>query len=881
MSFSNAKSQLFSSNTLANKNTSIYGPNGGGSEKPPTSAPSIPVFSSATSSTISVTFSVLGIFGNPPPVYSIDWGVFGGPYSNNTVAILSSNNIYTANMTGLSPLTLYQCKSKASNAAGSKTSDVSSIMSTTPAIPGPPTIPPSVPASAQSTIPPTSISVYFNVAGVDGFPAPTFSILYVTTTTPATTATATLAFGSLYTAVVTGLTPSTAYYFQSVATNASGNIKSAVSPAITTSAGTGTAPSGPPTVPTVSGSVPSPTSSSITVVFQTSGITGTPTPTFNILYGTTTTPTFSSPAVPFGAPGGYKAEVNNLSPSTTYYFKSVATNGVSPDAISAVSAGISTAAPQPQPKLKTLICMPFLIQAPRFNSTAPWSGIDYFQADNATGALVLPGATQQTGQILWGSMYAGTVGTPGDLTPGLSPPAPTSYAGSCVIDGTAIQPFNANFGAQSDAYLKSVQSKLNDNFPNISPGKMLSCWGGFTADVLGLFGPYNPSGYPGTNPTAQQVVQSFLYNFCGITAGNSNPLNWVRTNSTGNSSYNFYFDGLILDFENVGVGNSLNNYPYPSQADPGFPAQATNPIYAPYINAIGDIPSQYYAITSSLFLGNAPASLSVAADVGTTNICAANTALNTWYPFPTATVAPTVAAYNTTPSKALNNPEQMSYMDDIFVQFYNESADYYPGGQYFPNLLAIWGWLALQAQKLGRKNTTINLGLAKGDIIPEIVGGVGVPNQQGPTPPLGTNDPKKGYTYWYPQYCTASPPNVTSASQNAQFWPNTGPSKDAKNVSDAIIAANKILQSMTGNSNLAPSNWLSGMGFWAGSGATKMANQVYNSASTASPASVGGTNVVPTKYCYCWSDASYPAPDPLWINNLPGSAFIPVIPTWN
>jgi len=882
MSFDYVASKIFSSNTLANKTTSLYGQGGSGGDRQPTSAPTIPVFASATSSTISVTFSVAGITGNPTPVYSINWGTAGGPYNNNTVAALVSNNTYTASMTGLTPSTQYQCQSVASNVAGTRVSNISAVMSSTAVTPAAPTIPPSVPASAQSTIPPNSISVYFNAAGVDGTPAPTYSILYGTTTSPTTSAAATLAFGSLYTVVVTGLSPSTTYFFKSVATNASGNISSAVSSGITTSAGGGggTAPSAAPTVPTVLGT---PLSNEIDVIFQTTGITGTPTPTFNILYGKTTTPILTAQVLPFGPAGQYRANVSNLQPNTTYYFKSVATNGVSPDAISAVSAGITTAQAAAKPLLQTLCCMPFLIQGPRFNDTAPWAGIDYYQSDNATGGQVKIGATSTSGQILWGSMYAGTVGTAGDLTPGLSPPAPTPYAGSCVIDGTSDQKFNANFGKQSDAYLKTIQSSLSKVVPNrTSPGSMLSCWGGFYADVLGLFGPYNPSGYPGTNPTAQQVVQSFLYNYCGITTGNSNPLNWVRTNSAGNSSYTFYFDGLILDFENVGNGNPLNSFPYaPPSSPPAFPAQATNATYAPYIDAIGDIPSQYYAITSSLFLGNAPVSLSVAADVGTTNICAPNTALNTWYPFPTATVAPTTATYNTTSSKALNHPEQMSYMDDIFVQFYNESADYYPGGQYFANLLAIWGWLALQAQKLGRKKTTINLGLAKGNIIPGLVSGKGVANQQGPTPPLGTNDPVSGYTYWYPQYCTSSPPNSISSTQNAQFWPDTGVSKDPKNVSDAILAANGILQSMTGNSNLAPSDWLSGMGFWAGSFATQMANSVYDKGNALSPAIVGGTSVLPTKFVYCWSDASYPAPNPNWNGNDPiyNRKSVPIIPS--
>lgn len=717
-------------------------------------------------------------------------------------------------------------------------------------IPVAPNPAPSIPFTAQTNPPSTSITVNFNTAGVTGTAPIIYGIYYGTTTSPTTPLTSINAFGSLETVTLTGLTPSTTYYFKSVATNAVGTVSSAVSSPITTSGTPVTPPSAAPTIPVVSGS---PTSSTISVTFDVAGITGTPTPTYSLLYGTTTSPTAQLTATLVSGTT-YKGDAINLSPSTTYYFKSVASNGV--DVVSAVSAGISTTGAAPLPSLKTNVVTPFLLQGPRFGDTSPWAGIDYYINAAATGATYVVGASATSGQQLFGNMYAGTVGAAGNLSG--DPGAPVPYAGSCVAD----QVFNFNFGATSDAYLSGVQTAMGSN------GRVLACWGGFYADVRGLFGPYAPTGYPGTQPTAQQVIQSFLYNYCGITAGNTNPLNWVRTNSNSTSNYTFYYNGLILDFENVGNGNPLNSFPYaPPGSPPAFPASATDPAYAPYIAAIGNIPSQYYAISPTLFLGNAPVSLSIVADVGITNICAPNTALNTWYPFPTATVPPTVASYNTASSLALNHPEQLSYMDDVFVQFYNESADYYPGGQYFANLLACWGYVALQAQKLGRKKTTINLGLAKGNIIP----GGGPPyvaNAQGPTPPLN-GQPGPPYTLWYPQYCTTSPPNAVAPNAYNLNWPNTGPNVDPTNVSNAIKQANTILKSLTGNSNLLPSDWLSGMGFWAAENATLMAKAVYDKNNPFSPASLGDTSVLPHTQTYCWGDASYPAPDPKWPGNVP------------
>jgi hypothetical protein len=847
-----ASSVLFPSITLANPTTAFYT---NGSVIPPDVPPSVPFEISSTSNTISVAFNIAGVGGIPTPTYGILWGPAGGPYNNQVIGGQFVGNTYFATFSGL-PNTNYQCVSFAQNSAGIKKSAPSAILTTLPSSPSGPSSAPSIPQSNQGTIPPTSITVNFNVAGITGNPTPTYSILYGTTTNPTTPASAVQALGTLYSATVTGLTAGTTYYFKSVATNSVATLESPLSAGIITSGGTGVAPSGPPTVPVVFGA---PTSSSITVNFSVAGITGTPTPQYHVLVGENPSNPTSIVSASLVSGTTYQATATDLALGSTYYFYSVATNGVLPDATSAVSAGINTAGGTPQPPLTTLVALPFIIQGPRFGATpGAWTGIDYYFSSAATGAFYTVGGTSTQGQQLFGNMYAGTVGAPGNLSgdPGNIVP----YAGSCVAD----QVFNFNFGTSSDAYLTSVRTAMG------TKGRMLACLGGFYADILGLFGPYQPTGYPGTNPTAAQVTQSFLYNYCGLTSG-PNPLNWVRQNSNNTSSYNFFFDGLILDFENVGNGNPLNSYPFapPGGGAPSFPAQATNPTYSPYIAELASIPTTYYSITPTLFLGNAPVSLSIVADKGITNICASNTALNTWYAFATATTPPnpTSNPFNTVASSALNHPAQMCYFDDIFIQFYNESADYYPGGQYFSNLLACWGIAAIEAQKLGVKNTTINLGLAKGNIIP----GGGPPyvaNAQGPTPPLeGQSGPP--YTLWYPQYCTPEPPNAVTPNQYNLNWPNTGVTLDPKNVSDAIKAANDTIRAYYDDSSIEIYNWLSGMGFWAGGNATTTAAAVYNSSNTLSPANVGGTGVLPHKYVYCWGDASYPAPDPLWPANVP------------
>jgi hypothetical protein len=205
----------------------------------------------------------------------------------------------------------------------------------------------------------------------------------------------------------------------------------------------------------------------------------------------------------------------------------------------------------------------------------------------------------------------------------------------------------------------------------------------------------------------------------------------------------------------------------------------------------------------------------------------------------------------------------MCYFDEIFVQFYNEEPDYYLGGSKFTNVLAQWGYVAILAQQQVPtvKNTRINIGLAKGTIIPG--GSPAVDAAQGPTAPLdGQTGPP--YEYFYPQYNTESPPNNTTNTAYTT-WPNTGnQGVDAGNLAAALRGANLILQQAFGNAGLVTSDWLSGVGFWAGGEATTMAQEVYTNGSSASPG-----NILPSITTYCWSDASYPAPDPAWANNLP------------
>jgi hypothetical protein len=841
------------------------------SNNSPSAAPATPVAGTITPTSIALTCDVTGITGTPTPTFSLLYGT-SFPLTN-TFNMTRSGNTASATVTGLTPNTAYRFVAVAANGVPTnKESDPTLPIWTQTGASAPPKAPPGAfQVNKDPSIAPTNTTVNLRLFGSDkvtGAPNPIYTLYYALTSPPVSDPNAvtlpitlpspnTAPFFSLPT--VAGLDVGTKYFFQVVASNGvSPNLNSTFVAVSTTGTPSPTnfPPSKAPTVPNpVSGDI---TKTTIYGIFDTAGIQANPTAAYFLGFSQVSGGpyTYLSATVDNGTV--YGAVITNLNPGTTYYLVSKATNGISPDQISG-EAQATTNAPAPPSVLKTNLVAPFLIQGPRFGETFPnWTALDYYVNVGAVGATYQVGGSTTTGQQVFASMFAGTVGAPGNATGG-SPPC--QYAGACIAD----QPFAAlpgagptSYGNYSDNYLKTIRTNMGNN------GKILACWGGFYADVLGLFGPFVPSGYPAASqPTSAQVVNSFLYNYCGIQTA-SNSLNWKRANTSGNSGYSFYFDGLILDFENVGNGNPINSWPFPPPPQPPSTSDLNRQSqFNGYANALADICRSYYEAAPTLFLGNAPVSLSIVQDRGQTNICAANTALGTWFPFTTATVPPTAGAYNTKASNALNHPEQMSHFDDVFVQFYNEEADYYPGGQYFTNLLACWGYVVLEAQKVGRKGTKINFGLAKGKITP----GGGAPfvaAAQGPTPPLsGQSGPP--YNYWYPQYETDSPPNNTADTAFAT-WPDTGPNgKDAENVAKAIDAANTILRTEQNNQSLVPSDWLSGMGFWAGPDATLMAQNIYNAANPASPAQyMANPSQFPAEQVYCWSDASYPAPDPLW-----------------
>jgi hypothetical protein len=599
--------------------------------------------------------------------------------------------------------------------------------------------------------------------------------------------------------------------------------------------GGGFAPSGTVSIPVVNGT---PTNTSITVVYDVSQISGTAPLSYSVLYGTTNTPTTSASASRSG--NTVTAVVTGLTAATAYYFIGVVSNNNGSDQ-SKVSAAISTAGSPTPSSLVTYAVAPFLVAGPVFNT--PYTQcVNYYLGTDAVGGT-LGSNGQVTGTQLFGSWYANTYG--------IVPPAygfPT-FSGKCLSDIN-----QSDTGASSFAYLHPLQT---------AGAKVLVSLGGYYMDMRGLWGnaSYSVPNFPGGSmPTVTQFTNSIL----NVYLGKSTP----KLSSWSNSGWaGLVFDGLNIDFENIGQGgnpNVSNSYPPIPGTAPTFPANATDAQYSSYMTDVVTMLSTIYAAAPTMILTHAPLSLSINSDSlalqGGKNV-APTTNLNQWFAFTASNVAPTTTNFNATASIALNNPAQMCFFDDIFVQFYNESPDNYLGGANFSKLLAQWAFCALKAQALGKKKTKINIGLAKG-VIQGSTANPSVANSQGPTPGISPAGPGP-YTYWYPQYQTASPPNPDAthpATPTGFLYPNIGVDKDAGNLQSALNAANTLLQAsgLPNAFTIQISDWCSGAGFWAGGPATAACKSVFKDVPN-----------LPQGVTYAWSDAQYPSPNPQWAGNLP------------
>lgn len=344
------------------------------------------------------------------------------------------------------------------------------------------------PTAPFSAAPPgnTSITgVYMNVAGVEGVPAPVFYFLFGRTPVPEKEEYPTGSFGSLRSVQFTNLDPGTTYYIQSVAENINGTVKSDVTPF--TTATTPVSPVAP------TGTLGQPTSGQITAHtivwnFTATGLAGNPTPTLH--FAISDDPAFDPAKVPNSSvtqvsPGVYTATSVGLAANTTYYARLIASNGVQPNLVSAVSAGATTGTTPPPPPPSNPLTSLYIVTFLTYNTNISPAAWGIFSGAPALGNWYLTGPNQ--GQILAndGSTVTGTI-----------------------------------------AYLQGLQAQ---------GCKIILSIGGASANPnLGTI-------FANTANTAASIVYTFLSNGTG-----TNPLGWTKT---GAPWATFTFDGLDVDIE--------------------------------------------------------------------------------------------------------------------------------------------------------------------------------------------------------------------------------------------------------------------------------------------------------------------------------------------
>ena len=223
------------------------------------------------------------------------------------------SSLFTSNITGLTPNTLYYVRAYATNSVGTAYGNEISFTST-------PVAAPTLTTTAVSAIALTTAVSGGSITNDGGGAITAKGVCWATTTGPTLTSSFTsdgTGTGS-FTSNLTGLAPATTYYVRAYATNSAG-----------TSYGNEL------TFTTTAIVVPTLTTAAITSVTLTSAVTGGNISTDGggaitakgVCYATTTGPTISSSKTTDGTgAGSFTSNISGLTPGVTYYVRAYATN---------------------------------------------------------------------------------------------------------------------------------------------------------------------------------------------------------------------------------------------------------------------------------------------------------------------------------------------------------------------------------------------------------------------------------------------------------------------------------------------------------------------------------------------------------------------------
>ncbi|MGW8184632.1 MAG: Ig-like domain-containing protein [Candidatus Moraniibacteriota bacterium] len=246
--------------------------------------------------------------GGDNPERIIEWGTVSGTYADSCTVGVGGIGVYSCNLTGLTSNTTYYFRAKSINIYG--TSYGSELSFATAYIPTVTT------QDVSSILPTTAVG---NGAITDnGNQNPTRYIQWGTTSGVYTNSCNAGTGGvGVYTCNMTGLLANTTYYAQAMATNLVG-----------TAYGSEVSFTTPKTTPTVTTQAASTVTSVSAIGNGTITATGGEGPERMIEWGTTSGVYTDSCTAGIGEAGTYSCAMNNLTVSTTYYFRTKATNSM-------------------------------------------------------------------------------------------------------------------------------------------------------------------------------------------------------------------------------------------------------------------------------------------------------------------------------------------------------------------------------------------------------------------------------------------------------------------------------------------------------------------------------------------------------------------------
>lgn len=299
----------------------------GGPNDNPSSAPTVPRLAGETTLTsVPIFFDTSKVTALIPLSFGYFYGTDPAALTTKVTMPYQPNPDHNATVSNLQIATSYYFASFSQTAGGILISAVGGPYSTKALGPNTPMQnPPTTPELSGNTGF-TTITVTFNTSAVGGNPTPSFSLWYGTTPDrntfikwpyqPVATG------AGNYVCAVNGLTQGTAYYFYSQARQG-GEVKNSLTGGPYYTAGG--PPSSAPTIPDLSGS---PTTNSISVTINTSGIYGQTPITYGVQYGKTPAlgKRTTTPSVIYGP--FLTFTVADLSANTPYYFASDASNSI-------------------------------------------------------------------------------------------------------------------------------------------------------------------------------------------------------------------------------------------------------------------------------------------------------------------------------------------------------------------------------------------------------------------------------------------------------------------------------------------------------------------------------------------------------------------------